>query len=137
MIISWLRQNIESLGSLLTKKVPPRCARPSRIEAPPYKKYAKAQGTKLQPPNPWQVSDITEGLTRSVVTIKESEPAINAFNTMTTKNVSGLAVVDNEGTLVGNISVRDLRGVGSPPAHTPTSLPPLHFLKCPPLLLTL
>jgi CBS domain-containing protein len=44
-----------------------------------------------------------------VLAVKEDSPAIDAFNIMVDKGVSGLAVVDNSGVLVGNISLRDLK----------------------------
>lgn len=46
------------------------------------------------------------------ITICETAKTINAFNKMCDEKVQGLAVVDEEGTLTGAISVRDLRGVG-------------------------
>lgn len=59
------------------------------------------------------VSEIQKTLKNRVITIGYKEKAINAFNTMVDKNVSGLAVVDENGVLTGAISVRDLRGVGT------------------------
>jgi CBS domain-containing protein len=47
-----------------------------------------------------------------VQTIKETEYAINAFHRMSSSNISALAIVDIEGSLIGTISTRDLRGVG-------------------------
>lgn len=60
-----------------------------------------------------QVSDITSELSSRAITIKESDKAINAFNKMIDCKVNGLAVVSDEGVLVGAISSRDLRGVGT------------------------
>jgi CBS domain-containing protein len=48
-----------------------------------------------------------------VRTIRECDRAINAFKQMRDSNISGLAVVDDDGVLTGSISVRDLRGIGS------------------------
>lgn len=59
------------------------------------------------------VSDITTELSSPVLTIKESDKAINAFNKMIDCKVSGLAVVNENGVLVGAVSARDLRGVGT------------------------
>lgn len=54
-------------------------------------------------------------LLQPVLSIREDEKAINAFRLMAEKGVLGLAVVDNSGFLVDNISVRDLRGIGQKP----------------------
>jgi CBS-domain-containing membrane protein len=48
----------------------------------------------------------------SVKRIKETDTAMNAFIQMRDSNVSGLAIVDDDGVLTGSISVRDLRGIG-------------------------
>jgi len=59
-----------------------------------------------------RVAEMIPHLNWVIHTIKESEPAINGFNEMEAKKVHGLAVVDNNGFLVDQISMRDLRGVG-------------------------
>jgi len=59
------------------------------------------------------VKDFLNDLGSPVITIKETEKAIIAFNTMHERNVSGLAVVDGNGVLVNTISAKDLRGVGT------------------------
>lgn len=59
------------------------------------------------------VASFIYDLNRNVISVKEDETAINAFNMMEDNNVSGLAVLDKDGTLVGAISIRDLRGVGA------------------------
>jgi len=46
---------------------------------------------------------------KEVVHIKESQPALDAFNLMVKEAISGVAVVDDRGHLVGNLSVRDLK----------------------------
>jgi len=51
-------------------------------------------------------------LFKSVVSINESALAISAFEKMVEREVSGLAVVDDDGKLVGNLSLRDLKLVG-------------------------
>jgi CBS domain-containing protein len=58
-----------------------------------------------------RVADMTNWF-QTVRSISEDSTAINAFKSMRDNNVSGLAVVDDEGVLTGSISVRDLRGVG-------------------------
>jgi len=47
-----------------------------------------------------------------VVCVSEDQMAFTAFTLMKEKNVSGVAVVDNEGKLIGNISSTDLKLVG-------------------------
>lgn len=46
-----------------------------------------------------------------VLCINENEPAVNAFRKMIEENVSGLAVIDDAGKLVENISLRDLKAI--------------------------
>lgn len=69
--------------------------------------------TKLGELRSLKVADIVSEQTRAVVAIPETMKAINAFNKMVDEEVSGLAVVDDDGVLTGVISVRDLRGVGT------------------------
>jgi CBS domain-containing protein len=59
------------------------------------------------------VSAMHSDLCKEVFTIKEDAKALEAFRLMIEKNVYGIAVVDNEGALVDNLSVRDLRGIGT------------------------
>jgi CBS domain-containing protein len=49
---------------------------------------------------------------KTVLTCHENDTAIDAFNTMVEANVSGLAMVNDAGELVGNLSLRDLKAVG-------------------------
>jgi len=53
------------------------------------------------------------GIYSDVVTIKSSKTVINAFNMMVNQDITGVAVVNNEGLLVDSISIKDLRGVGA------------------------
>src|SRR4051812_28347574 len=46
---------------------------------------------------------------RKVYTVNESQTAYQAFKTMIDNKVSGVGVVDNEGTLVANISLSDIK----------------------------
>jgi len=48
-----------------------------------------------------------------VMTISEDQPAIRAFSTMISQNISGMGVVDSTGKLVENISLRDLKAIQS------------------------
>jgi len=56
------------------------------------------------------VGDLKLGY-KHVVTVTTNQLAINAFRSMTQHNVLGLAVVDQLGFPVGNISARDLKGI--------------------------
>lgn len=49
----------------------------------------------------------------SVVSVKESDRALDAFKLMSEHNISGLPVLNSEGSLVGNISESDLRAIHS------------------------
>lgn len=52
-----------------------------------------------------------------VFAIKETDKAIDAFRKMVELDVSGLPIVDHEGVLIGSVSIRDLRGVGTSGEH--------------------
>jgi CBS-domain-containing membrane protein len=52
-----------------------------------------------------------EMLSPDVLTIGEDELALGAFHKMVEHNISGLAVVDNQGKIVESISVRDLKAI--------------------------
>lgn len=73
MLIDFLWQNIERIGSIADAKV------------------ADLKGT------------------RPVLTVQEDTKAIVAFREMAHSGVSGLAVLDGNGKLVDNISMRDLK----------------------------
>jgi len=45
-----------------------------------------------------------------VVSVTAEETAIEAFKVMVTKKISGLAVIDSKGSLVGSLSATDLKG---------------------------
>lgn len=49
---------------------------------------------------------------RQVWSMNKEEKTIIAFQMITKKKVSGLAVVNNDGTLLGNISATDMRNIG-------------------------
>jgi len=51
------------------------------------------------------------GFGQDVICIRENAIAMEAFNMMVHENVTGLAVVDAEGKLTGNISLRDLKAI--------------------------
>lgn len=58
------------------------------------------------------VSSFMDDLNKNIVSVKEDDTAINAFNMMEDAGVSGLPVLNKDNVLVGAVSVRDLRGVG-------------------------
>jgi len=49
---------------------------------------------------------------RTILSCNDTDVTIHAFNKMIDHNVTGLAVVNTEGSLVGSLSIRDLRGIG-------------------------
>jgi len=51
------------------------------------------------------------GLPTTVQTISEKDPAIQAFSKMIEHHIGGLAVLNDEGKVVNDISMRDLKGV--------------------------
>jgi len=53
------------------------------------------------------------GVIKPVISIKDDSIAIDAFNLMVEKEVVGLAIVDANGRLKGNISMRDLKTIGT------------------------
>ncbi len=52
-----------------------------------------------------------------VFSIRDTDRAIDAFRKMSELSVSGLPIVDTEGTLIASISIRDLRGCGTSGEH--------------------
>eukprot|EP01121_Diplochlamys_sp_Union-15-3_P016620 TRINITY_DN5691_c0_g1_i2.p1 TRINITY_DN5691_c0_g1~~TRINITY_DN5691_c0_g1_i2.p1 ORF type:complete len:341 (+),score=50.05 TRINITY_DN5691_c0_g1_i2:86-1108(+) len=48
---------------------------------------------------------------KKVITIAETKAALDAFTLMTENSLSGLPVVNSDGKLVGNISLRDLKAI--------------------------
>lgn len=66
--------------------------------------HLKNIGTKKDKP-----VELMKDVFKQVLTIHETELAIDAFNKMSKYNVYGLAVVDQKGVLTGAISVRDLK----------------------------
>jgi len=64
-----------------------------------------------------QVKDFIADIGSPVITIKDSDKAISAFNLMHERGVTGLAVVNNSGVLVNTITAKDLRGVGTSGEH--------------------
>lgn len=47
--------------------------------------------------------------TSPVIALEDSVPALEAFRVMDAKRITGLAIVDGHGRLVGNLSARDLK----------------------------
>eukprot|EP00052_Salpingoeca_macrocollata_P004327 m.40689 g.40689 ORF g.40689 m.40689 type:complete len:339 (-) comp14141_c0_seq1:32-1048(-) len=50
---------------------------------------------------------------KPVVSVNKNTPAIDAFSKMLEQHVSGVALVDDVGTLVGGLSLRDLKVMGT------------------------
>jgi len=61
----------------------------------------------------FKVSSMIPMLVQGLIVVQDSDLALNAFNKMVDKNISGLAVVNDSGVLVDTISIRDLRGIGT------------------------
>jgi len=59
------------------------------------------------------IQDLAIAQKDSLITVSEGEKAMQAFKTMCEHNLSGLPVIGNDGTLVGNISESDLRVIQS------------------------
>ena len=57
--------------------------------------------------------ELEKQLFKTVYKINASEHAINAYKKMDSLNVTGLAIVDDEDELLGCISIKDLKGIGS------------------------
>jgi CBS domain-containing protein len=57
--------------------------------------------------------NLTENYFEEVISVLDDSIAMDAFKLMVERNVSGLAVVDKEGKLVGNISLRDLKAMST------------------------
>jgi len=55
----------------------------------------------------------TECYFEDVISVHEESVAVEAFRLMVEKNVSGLAVINKEGKLVGNISLKDLKAMST------------------------
>ena len=47
-----------------------------------------------------------------VMTVQETDTAIDAFKRIANNCINGLAVLDADGKLTGNLSLRDLRAIG-------------------------
>jgi len=54
---------------------------------------------------------LISSLQKPVISIHENEITMNAFKKMNELGLPAIAVVNNEGHLVGNISIRDLKGI--------------------------
>jgi CBS-domain-containing membrane protein len=49
---------------------------------------------------------------KEVISVSEDDKALDAFYLMVERDIQGLAVIDKEGKLVGNLSIRDLKIIG-------------------------
>jgi len=59
------------------------------------------------------IQDLKLGKMGSIISIRDTDRAIEAFRLMCSNNISGLPVVNADGCLVGNISESDLRAIQS------------------------
>jgi len=50
---------------------------------------------------------------KEIISIKEAEEVINGFTKLAENEITGLAVVNDEGKLVDNLSLRDLKGISA------------------------
>jgi len=57
------------------------------------------------------------GMKKSLLSVKENEPAVTALKMMSLNKISSLPVLNNAGELIDVISVRDLRGIGPRAEH--------------------
>lgn len=55
------------------------------------------------------LADVGLEYNKEIVCIRDDAPAFEAFEVMDRQNISGLAVVDDEGKLLGNTSARDVK----------------------------
>jgi len=70
------------------------------------------------------VQELSLGL-RNVVSIHDNIRTVDAFRVLAENHITGMAVLNNSGALVGNISVRDLRAIKSNAAFLKLLLLPL------------
>jgi len=49
---------------------------------------------------------------KAVITVNNKDSVINAFDVMVERDITGVAVVDEQGRLIDHISVRDLKLIG-------------------------
>jgi len=59
-----------------------------------------------------RIGDLPDFITRDVVSVKNDQKTIDAFKLIRDKNVNGVAVLDDSGKLMGNLSASDLRVIG-------------------------
>jgi len=59
-----------------------------------------------------KIKNVDPALVPTVVSVREKDKAVDAFQLMRERGYSGLAVIDSIGHLTDVISVRDLRGIG-------------------------
>jgi len=52
-----------------------------------------------------------EGVLKEVISVNETSLAIDAFKLMQQRNITGVAVLNENGSVIGNLSVRDLKGL--------------------------
>eukprot|EP01136_Pigoraptor_vietnamica_P010474 Opistho-1_new@48127 len=73
--------------------------------------YVSRNKSFLGPVRSRTVADILAREKSHVVSVTADNKVIEAFNLMKKESVSGIAVVDQNGILIGSMSIRDLRGL--------------------------
>lgn len=63
------------------------------------------------------VRQLTASRQRPIVSVRGDQTVFDAFKLMSAENISGLAVVDDEGHLIGSLSIRDLKGLETQDGH--------------------
>jgi len=71
-----------------------------------FKEHMQTLGNKKNKP-----LSLIKSLFHEVYSVKHEDTSLDAFKLMITKNVSGVAVVDKMGKLVGGLSLRDLKAI--------------------------
>jgi CBS-domain-containing membrane protein len=66
---------------------------------------------------------------KTVISVRDTDSAINCFKLITTKNLSGLAVVDKDGRVVGNTSASDMKLFIQMPSFRILKMPLVEYLN--------
>eukprot|EP00461_Guttulinopsis_vulgaris_P009372 UN09440 len=72
---------------------------------------------------------VSDCMSKNVITVNINQKAIDAFRIMADKNITGLAIVDDNNKLTGTISIRDLRICGHSMSNWVRLFWPLHKFK--------
>jgi len=72
---------------------------------------------------------VADCMSKDVISVNMNQKAIDAFRIMAARNITGLAIVDDNGQLTGTLSIRDLRICGNSVEHWPRLFWPIHKYK--------